>query len=87
MSIEAQHIWSAIDDVAERNHVSVRELATRAGLHYTALYKRKKGDEDRWPTSHTLAATLSAAGVSFAEFGAIVDTISRQPSSPASSQR
>jgi DNA-binding phage protein len=73
MAIEAKHIWEAIDDVAEKRHLSPRKLAVEAGLHYTTLYNRKDAEGYKWPSSKSIAAVCGTAGISLVEFASIVE--------------
>lgn len=75
---KAEHhaIWLALDSLAAAHGMSASGLAVRAGRDPTAFNKSKrvsKRGERHWPTMETVAAALTATGVSFTEFGMMVD--------------
>lgn len=68
-------IWAAIERVAEANRLTPSGLARRAGLDATAFNrsKRMNGRGYRWPSTETIAGVLDAAGMTWTEFGRLVD--------------
>jgi phage repressor protein C with HTH and peptisase S24 domain len=69
-------IWQAIDRLAEKSGFSASGLARRAGLDPTSFNKSKRisaQGKPRWPTTESLARALRAAGLSFADFVALVE--------------
>ena len=66
-----QHIWTAIDQLAQRYQLSTSGLARRAGLDPTTFNKSKRIAADgrkRWPNTESLAKILEATGASLDEF-------------------
>lgn len=75
--IDRQHaaVWAAVEAVAAGLGVSVSRLAILAGHDATAMNKSKRvnGGVLRWPSTLLVARITDVAGISFTEFGAIVD--------------
>lgn len=64
-------IWSAIDALADRYHLSPSGLARRAGLDPTTFNKSKRVTPDgrlRWPNTESIAKILEATGAGIEEF-------------------
>ncbi len=76
-------IWSAIDRLAERKHLSASGLARLAGLDPTTFNKSKRiaGDgRPRWPSTESIAKILEATSTDIAVFlGLAAATARRQP--------
>lgn len=69
-------LWSAIDELARRNSLSVSGLAKAAGLDPTSFNKSKRVTAEgrpRWPSTESLARVLDATGASLDEFFLLVD--------------
>lgn len=75
--IDLQHaaVWAAVEAVAAGLGVSVSRLAIMAGHDATAMNKSKRvnGGVLRWPSTLLVSRIVDVAGISFTEFGAIVD--------------
>ena len=64
-------VWAAIDALASRHDMSVSGLARAAGLDPTTFNKSKRIGPDnrpRWPSTESLAKSLTATGETFEEF-------------------
>lgn len=77
-NMERHHaaVWAAIEMVAATMGVSVSRLAILAEHDATAMNKSKRitrGRILRWPSTLLVARIIKVAGMSFSEFGAIVD--------------
>lgn len=69
------HIWTAIDRLAERCDLSASALARRAGLDPTTFNRSKRFSADgrpRWPSTESIAKMLEAGKVSFDEFASLL---------------
>lgn len=68
-------IWAAIDDVAAHADKSASRLSILSGQDSTALNKSKRrlGEALRFPTMETIARILDVAGMTYAQFGILVD--------------
>ncbi|THF50709.1 S24 family peptidase [Allorhizobium terrae] len=69
-------IWSAIDRLAEQNHLTPSGLARRAGLDPTSFNKSKRIGPDgrmRWPSTESIAKVLDATSSSLGTFAALFD--------------
>jgi phage repressor protein C with HTH and peptisase S24 domain len=69
-------IWSAIDRLAEQNHLTPSGLARRAGLDPTSFNKSKRVGPDgrmRWPSTESIAKVLDATSSSLGTFAALFD--------------
>jgi phage repressor protein C with HTH and peptisase S24 domain len=78
-------IWSAIDRLAEQNHLTPSGLARRAGLDPTSFNKSKRVGPDgrmRWPSTESIAKVLEATSSSFGNFAALFDPDSPQDMLP-----
>ena len=68
-------IWRGIDRLAQRADLSPSALARLAGLDPTTFNPSKRmsadGTKPRWPSTESLAKTLSAVGVGFEDFAAL----------------
>lgn len=75
--LENRHaaIWAAIDAIAERKGISPSRLAIISGHDKTAFNKSKrtKHGEPRWLSTETIAKVIAATGMTWAEFGRMVD--------------
>jgi phage repressor protein C with HTH and peptisase S24 domain len=70
-------IWSAIDSLAERLHMSPSALARRAGLDSTTFNRSKRFAPDgrgRWPSTESIAKVLEATGTHLDEFMGLIVT-------------
>lgn len=68
-------IWSAIDRLAEQNHLTPSGLARRAGLDPTSFNKSKRIGPDgrmRWPSTESIAKVLEATQSSLGSFVALL---------------
>lgn len=68
-------IWSALDRLAARSKLSPSGLAKRAGLDPTTFNKSKRITPDgraRWPSTESLAKSLSATGVTIDDFVSLI---------------
>ena len=64
-------IWSAIDRLAERNHLTASGLARLAGLDATTFNKSKRAASDgrpRWPSTESISKILEATRTDIAAF-------------------
>jgi DNA-binding phage protein len=68
-------LWSAIEKIAASHGLTPSGLAKQAGLHATAFNKSKrvKPNGPRWPSTETIADVLAVTGMTWAEFGRMVD--------------
>lgn len=68
-------IWAAIDEVAAHAGLSVSRLSILSGQDSTALNKSKRlrGEAMRFPGMENIARVLDVAGMTYAQFGALVD--------------
>ena len=77
-------IWAAIDRLAARSGLSASGLAKRAGLDPTTFNKSKRvtrEGRERWPSTVSVAKSLTATGVSLDEFvGLISERTNEAPS-------
>ncbi|MBS9720143.1 hypothetical protein JYU29_05515 [Tianweitania sp. BSSL-BM11] len=75
--LKRQHtaVWAAIDEVAARRGVSVSRLSILAGNDSTAFNKSKRTLKSalRFPGTETIARILHVAGMTYSDFGALVD--------------
>jgi hypothetical protein len=71
-------IWSAIDAIAAAQDISASRLAITSGSNSTVFNKSKRIDrrsgQRRWPTMEVIAKVLRTSNMTYAEFGALVDT-------------
>jgi phage repressor protein C with HTH and peptisase S24 domain len=68
-------IWNALDRLAARAKLSPSGLAKRAGLDPTTFNKSKRITPDgraRWPSTESVAKSLSATGVTIDEFVSLI---------------
>ncbi len=75
-SLSHPRLWSAIDELARRNSLSVSGLAKAAGLDPTSFNRSKRVTAEgrpRWPSTESLARVLDATGASLDEFFLLVD--------------
>ena len=78
MALSHAQIWSALDQLAARCHMSASGLAKAAGLDPTSFNKSKRisGDSPprpRWPSTESVAKVLAATGTSFADFAQLAE--------------
>jgi phage repressor protein C with HTH and peptisase S24 domain len=69
-------LWTALDQLAQRNGLSASGLAKAAGLDPTSFNKSKRVTSEgrpRWPSTESLARVLDATGASLDEFFMLVD--------------
>ncbi|GAB5459753.1 MAG: helix-turn-helix transcriptional regulator [Henriciella sp.] len=69
-------IWRGIDRLAELKGLTASGLARLAGLDATAFNKSKREARDgrpRWPSTESISRALSATGVGFDDFAAMVE--------------
>ncbi|MFU0504023.1 hypothetical protein [Pseudaminobacter sp. NGMCC 1.201702] len=76
--LDWQHeaVWRAIDQIATDCALSTSRLAIMSGHDSTAFNKSKRVRPDgkkRWPSVGAIANVLRTAGMTYAEFGALVD--------------
>lgn len=70
-----EQVWTALDRLAERYHLSPSGLAKRAGLDSTTFNKSKRFAADgraRWPSTESLAKVMEATGATLDEFMGLV---------------
>src|ERR1700722_18931684 len=66
-----EQIWTAIDRLASRQHLTASGLAKRAGLDPTTFNRSKRYGADghlRWPSTESLAKILEATSCSIGDF-------------------
>ncbi len=76
-------IWSAIDRLAQRRHLSTSGLARLAGLDPTTFNKSKRIATDgrpRWPSTESIAKILDATGTDIAVFLGLAAPAARRQS-------
>lgn len=69
-------LWEAIDEVAAHADWSASRLAIVSGLNNTTFNKSKRisrHGQRRWPTMEVIAKVLLASGMTYSEFGALID--------------
>lgn len=74
LAMSHTQIWSAIDALAHRHHMSVSALARQAGLDATAFNRSKRFANDgrpRWPSTESVFKVLAATGESFDNFASL----------------
>ena len=76
-ALSHKDIWAALDALAARFDLSPSALARLAGLDPTSFNRSKRASHDeptrpRWPSTESVAKVLSATGVSFSDFAALV---------------
>lgn len=80
--LEWQHeaVWSAIDEIAAACDISASRLAIMSGYDSTAFNKSKRvvRGQRRWPSMEVIASVLLTAGMTYSEFGAVVDKMIRR---------
>lgn len=70
------HIWAALDRLADRLSTSPSGLARQAGLDPTTFNKSKRrsaSGKDRWPSTESLAKVLATVEMSFEDFARFAD--------------
>src|SRR3974390_3401498 len=68
-------IWNALDGLAARNKMTASGLAKKAGLDPTTFNKSKRITPEgraRWPSTESIAKSLSATGTSIEQFVALI---------------
>lgn len=68
-------IWAALDRLAARSGLSPSGLAKKAGLDPTTFNKSKRITPDgrsRWPSTESVAKSLTATGVSVEQFVSLI---------------
>lgn len=68
-------VWEVIEAIASSQGMTPSGLAKASGRDGTS-FNRSKRDNDgklRWPSMGTVARVLAVAGLSHAEFGALID--------------
>ena len=68
-------VWSAIDELAQQNGISVSRLARSAGLDPTTFNKSKRTASDgrlRWPSTESLSKIMTATGIEFDQFAVLM---------------
>ena len=82
MTLSHNHIWAAIDALANRLNTTPSGLARLAGLDPTSFNKSKRASPDilpsgqsrpRWPSTESLAKLLEATGIKFSEFALLAE--------------
>ena len=69
-------VWTALDRLAERAGLSASGLAKKAGLDPTTFNKSKRITPDgrqRWPSTESVAKSLTATGTSMETFVKLID--------------
>src|SRR3954471_23041665 len=75
-------IWTALDRLAERAGLSASGLAKKAGLDPTTFNKSKRITPDgraRWPSTESVAKSLTATNTSIDTFVQLIDDSFRPP--------
>jgi phage repressor protein C with HTH and peptisase S24 domain len=73
-------IWTGIDRLAARAGLSASGLAKRAGLDPTTFNKSKRvtlAGRERWPSTESIAKSLTATGTSLDQFVALMNDSER----------
>ena len=78
MTLSHNHIWAAIDALANRLNTTPSGLARLAGLDPTSFNKSKRASPEtpsrpRWPSTESLAKLLDATGIKFFEFALLAE--------------
>ena len=76
-----RQVWSAIDDLAALNDMSVSRLARNAGLDPTTFNKSKRTAPDgrqRWPSTESIAKILAVTNSTMEQFTELMTSGSRQ---------
>ncbi|MGX7703591.1 LexA family transcriptional regulator [Methylobacterium sp. Gmos1] len=71
-----ERIWSAIDQLAQRNNLTASGLAKRAGLDATSFNRSKRISPDgrkRWPSTESVAKILAATGATLDDFLRLIE--------------
>jgi phage repressor protein C with HTH and peptisase S24 domain len=96
MELRSDHMWMALDLLAEEHGLSPSGLAIVAGLDPTAFNRSKRERRNgraRWPSTETIAKVLLATRVSFPDFARLVEracktrTVARKRSPAAKKKR
>ena len=80
MELRSEHMWAALDQLAEQHGLSSSGLAIAAGLDPTAFNRSKRerrNGRPRWPSTETIAKVLLATGASFSDFARLVERVHR----------
>ena len=80
MELHSEHMWAALDLLAEEQGLSASGLAIVAGLDPTAFNRSKRerrNGRPRWPSTETIAKVLLATNVSFSVFARLVEQAHR----------
>ena len=75
MDWQNEAVWSAIDEIAAQCEMSASRLAIVSGFVSTTFNKSKRTlrGHRRWPSMEVIASVLQTAGMTYAEFGVLVD--------------
>ncbi|KMO32790.1 S24 family peptidase [Methylobacterium aquaticum] len=71
-----ERIWSAIDQLAQRNNLTASGLAKRAGLDATSFNRSKRVSPDgrkRWPSTESVSKILAATGATLDDFLRLIE--------------
>jgi phage repressor protein C with HTH and peptisase S24 domain len=69
-------VWSAIDELAERNKLSASGLAKASGLDPTTFNKSKRitaSGRERWPSTESISKALAATSTSLTAFVSLIE--------------
>ncbi|MFS8180521.1 helix-turn-helix transcriptional regulator [Pseudovibrio denitrificans] len=73
--LDHEHLWAALDKVAERHQLTPSGLARRAGLDPTSFNPSKRFAADgrpRWPSTESLAKVLEVTQMTFLDFAGLL---------------
>lgn len=76
LTLTSDMVWEVLEIIAELHHVSISRLAILCGLDPTTFNKSKR--PGRWPSLHTVSRALTVTGISFEEFGKLLDRRTRR---------
>lgn len=73
-------LWTAIDNLAAKNHLSCSGMARRSGLDATAFNKSKRYSrtgKPHYPSMKSVEKVLTATGTSMVDFAEMIVDASR----------
>lgn len=73
--LDHEHLWAALDKLAEQHQLTPSGLARRAGLDPTSFNPSKRFAADgrpRWPSTESLAKVLEVTQMPFSDFAALL---------------
>lgn len=72
-SLSVSQVWGAFDKLAAQHKMSLYKLASRAGLHSSAL--RNSVRENRYPNLRTVIMVCESVNMSLVDFAKLVEDI------------